>query len=64
MHWEVWDHSSWRNLDSPKMYESTPEDAPHLGLSWVSICRTMLSIQERRSRTMLKKRNLSAVSTS
>lgn len=36
----------------------------HLGFSWVSICWMMLSIQAVRSRTMLKKRNFSAVSTS
>lgn len=35
----------------------------HLGLSWASICRLMPSIHSMRSRTMLKKRNFSTVSS-
>lgn len=37
---------------------------PHLGFSWASIRRMTSSIHSIRSRTMLKKRNLSPVSTS
>lgn len=36
----------------------------YLGFSWASICRMTSSIHSMRSRTMLKKRNLSPVSTS
>lgn len=45
-----------------KLWSLCPRCA-HLGFSWVSICWMMLSIQAIRSRTMVKKRNFSAVST-